>query len=131
MSANAAECPPANAPVSVRRRKMHLVRNSPRGHFLYNEQCHYKVFFATPFCRKLQNENVGYCRTVLQVLAPTFCRFLQSTMTVRSRLTYLLQTYRYWFTRMWFALPAAVKARFWSARLHGSRQGKPKVSCNV
>ena len=87
------------------------------------------MFFATPFCRKLQIENVGYCRTVLQVLAPTFCRFLQSTLTARFRLTYILQTYRYWFTRMWFALPAAVKARFWSARLHGSRQGKPKASC--
>ena len=23
------------------------------------------MFFATPFCRKLQIENVGYCRTVL------------------------------------------------------------------
>ena len=23
------------------------------------------LFFATPFCRKLQNENVGCCRTVL------------------------------------------------------------------
>lgn len=28
MSANAAECPPANAPVSVRRRKMHKVQNT-------------------------------------------------------------------------------------------------------
>ena len=23
------------------------------------------VFFASPFCRKLQNKNVGYCKTVL------------------------------------------------------------------
>ena len=29
MSANAAECPPANAPVSVRRRKMHFIVVTP------------------------------------------------------------------------------------------------------
>ena len=31
MSANAAECPPANAPVSVRRREMQLARNMGAG----------------------------------------------------------------------------------------------------
>ena len=41
---------------------------------------HEQVFFASTFCRLLQNKNVGYCKTVLQIVAPTFCRLLQRIM---------------------------------------------------
>ena len=37
-------------------------------------RCIDPVFFASPFCRKLQNIFVGCCKILLQVVAPTFCR---------------------------------------------------------
>ena len=52
MSANAAECPPANAPVSVRRRKMHIDEAEAKEIIL--------SLTVMDFSEILQNEHKGY-----------------------------------------------------------------------
>ena len=65
MSANAAECPPANAPVSVRRRKMHFESVIPNNAFYCfhaNDFNHLKALLHEKTKTQLYKERVMYRR---------------------------------------------------------------------